>query len=310
MQLRKRTARVALSTVAFALLLAGCGEKQFTEPVSFAGTEVSSAVLNLGQSTYMAYCRACHGVNGDGNGPAAKGLRPPPRDFRDGIYKFAAVESGYLPNDDDFRRIIRHGLDGTAMLPWDISDERLDAVIQYIKTFSDRWQDEYEEKGEPIVAPQDPFGAAQRDQAVEQGKKLYHALAQCMSCHPAYATYAEIYSFGEEMMGTGRSDLDQRIYTPELKDSDYSVKILPPDFTFHTMRSVRDGSERADLYRVIASGIGGTAMPTWQGSLPEENIWAMAYYVEWLIELKDTADARALREALMSRDEFTPPKEG
>lgn len=307
---QSRNGWVVLALAVPLLFVGGCVKKQFEEPMTFAGEEVSAGVLNLGADTYMVYCRACHGIDGDGNGPASKGLRPPPRDFTRGTYKFAAVEAGYLPNDDDFARIVREGLHGTAMLPWDISDDRLYAVSQYIKTFSERWQDEYEERGEPIVAPPDPFGEARRDEAIAQGMQLYHALAQCMSCHPAYATYQEIYDAGEETMGNGRADFDERIYTPELKDSDYEVKILPPDFTFHTMRSVQAGTELPDLYRVIASGIGGTAMPTWQGALPDEMLWALAYYVNSLIEMKDTRRARQLRTELLAQPPFTPNDEG
>ena len=65
--------------------------------------------------------------------------------------------SDYLPPDSDYYRIIKYGLHGTAMLEWDISDQRLNTIIQYIKTFSERWQDEYEEVGESIVPSEDPF---------------------------------------------------------------------------------------------------------------------------------------------------------
>ena len=37
-----------------------------------------------------------------------------------GIYKFGSVAAGQLPTDDDFVRIIRGGLHGTAMLAWDV----------------------------------------------------------------------------------------------------------------------------------------------------------------------------------------------
>ena len=58
------------------------------------GVEVSAEILNQGQENYTIYCRACHGINGDGNGPAAKGLRPSPRDFRLGMIKYASVSVG------------------------------------------------------------------------------------------------------------------------------------------------------------------------------------------------------------------------
>jgi mono/diheme cytochrome c family protein len=39
-----------------------------------------------------------------------------------------------------------------------------------------------------------------------------------------------------------------------------------------------------DIYRVIAAGVGGTAMPTWDGALEPEKLWAMAIYVQSLVE--------------------------
>ena len=302
----KRIACLVAALAFGAMGLAGCAEEGFTEAQTFAGQEVSADVLNLGKETYTLYCRACHGVNGDGNGPAAKGLRPPPRDFRQGTYKFIAVETGYLPRDEDLHRIIRHGLNGTAMLPWDISDDRLAAVTHYIKTFSERWVDEYEEVGEAIVPEADPFGEARKGEAIELGKKLYHALAQCNSCHPSYATYQEIYDAGVEMSGFAKTDLDERLYGTELKDSDYGVKLQPPDFTWHPVRS---GESLEDLYRSIAAGIGGTAMPMWKGALPEDQLWAMAYYVKSLIELRGTDEAMAMKQRLMAQPPFEAPEE-
>ena len=56
------------------------------------------------------------------------------------------------------------------------------------------------------------------------------------------------------------------LYFPVAKDSDYGVKILPPDFTFNELRG---GETLDDIYRAVAAGIGGTAMPTWKNVLPE-----------------------------------------
>ena len=62
------------------LLLVGCQESEFKTGKYFAGDIYASAEeLNLGKTVYAEYCMACHGVNGDGNGVASKGLIPPPR---------------------------------------------------------------------------------------------------------------------------------------------------------------------------------------------------------------------------------------
>lgn len=285
-----------LALSALSLTLVGCSEKKFDEPMKLGGQLVSAETLNAGKENYTLYCRACHGDEGDGNGPASFGLRPPPRDFRQAQFKFGWVVDG-MPHDDDFKRIVRDGLHGTAMLNWEIPDRELDPVIQYIKTFAPSdWADA--EMGTQMVPPADPWGEARKTEAVDKGRTLYHGAAQCWTCHPAYESKATIAQIRNS------TDLRPNLYFSELKESQYlkdghKVKILPPDFTFSTMRSIRPGKERADLFSLIAAGIPGTAMPSWKGSLPDEDIWALAYYVESLGAMKDTPAAAQMRQALM-----------
>jgi mono/diheme cytochrome c family protein len=233
-------------------------------------------------------------------------MRPPPRDFTLGTFKFAAVPGGTLPHDEDLVRIVRTGLNGTAMLAWDGVPERvLPGIIQYLKTFSPRWTEE--EPGEAVELTADPF-AGNAAAGVARGLKLYHGVAQCLGCHPAYASKQEIDAASRELAGRGTTDFRADMYGSELKDSDYGVKILPPDFTFAELRSIRPTHRLADLFRVIASGVGGTAMPTWKGSLPDEDIWALAHYVDSLVALKGTRAAEELRRRNQVADtRWTPP---
>jgi mono/diheme cytochrome c family protein len=278
----------------------------FREPLALGGKTVPADVLTLGEQAYVQYCRACHGDEGDGKGPAALGLRPPPRDFTQGTFKFGAVQGGELPNDDDLERIIRSGLHGTAMLPWDgVPEHKVQAIIQYIKTFSPRWKEE--EPGEPIRPTPDPWKGREAD-AVARGRLVYHGLAQCQSCHPAFAPRDYIRRAAKELTGSESVEFREDLYGSMLTDSEFGVKILPPDFTRSKLRSIRPDHRREDLYRVIASGVGGTAMPTWKGSLPEEDVWAMVHFVDSLVALQGTEEGRQLRERLT--DEKTPPKRG
>ncbi len=277
--------------------------------------------LDRGKEAYTLYCRACHGDHGDGQGPAAAGYRPPPRDFTVGLFKFAAVSSGSLPRDEDLTRTVRNGLHGTAMLAWDIDDGDLDAIVGYLKTFSTRWKDE--EPGEAIIPSPDPWGPGQAVAAEERGGKVYHVVAQCSSCHPAYETRERIDQASHELNGRGIGSFRADMYSATSKDSDYlernsvagdagalRLKLLAPDFLFNELRSVRDVHDRqtasADLYRIIAAGIGGTAMPQWQGALSESDLWALVYYVRSLALLRDTPTARGLRERLAEQRSPAP----
>src|SRR5690606_29695646 len=166
--------------------LVGCeGQNEFREDVIMAGgVYVKANTLNLGKRIYTEYCMACHGDKGDGKGVASLGMQTPARNFTLGIMKFGDVVSGELPHDEILKTHIKRGLKGTAMLPWDLSDDQLDAVVQYIKTFApDTWIGKDKELGAKIEITKDPFGLARKGSAIEQGKLVYHMTANCQSCH-------------------------------------------------------------------------------------------------------------------------------
>jgi mono/diheme cytochrome c family protein len=292
-------ARMSVGMAIAAVLAGGAGcsgpGKTFTKSMTLGGERVSARRLNSGENLFVTYCSACHGIKGDGKGPASIGLRPPPRNFTQGQFKFAAVASGQLPNDEDLLRIVQKGLHGSAMLPWnDVSERDLMDIIQYIKTLSPKWAGK--KPGEPIVPGPDPWGAEREAEAVTRGMKVYHGMAQCLSCHPAYETKETIAAASMEL-SKREAILRPDAYHAELKDSDYGTKLMPPDFT---RDNVRSGETLEDIYRTIASGIGGTAMPTWKGALPDDDIWAMSYYVRSLIRIKGTREADTRREKLIA----------
>lgn len=327
--MRPHLAASAAFIVTLGVGLFACGNPElgpeFTEPMTLGGQTLSPQVLNAGRDSYIHYCYACHGAKGDGRGPAAKGLRPPPRDFTKAIFKFAGVAAGEFPSDEDLQRIVHHGLNGTAMLAWDVSEEELRNIVQYIKTFGQRrvgtkivnpWT-----KARPrphFVPPADPYGTARRGEAADRGKRLYHTTMQCYLCHPAYATTAELRDFG---LTSIRPDP----YNAEARDSpDYASRLLPPDFARTPLRSIRvgrqyndprsmtdaqiDAREGEDLFRIIASGVPGTAMPSWAAMTPED-LWAIVYFVRSLVDIRGTPAAEEMRERLLHETPLPPPTE-
>ncbi len=314
---------LALSAIAVVLSVSGCKSKpKFTEAQKLGGQAVSAEVLNEGHEAYMHYCYACHGEKGDGNGPAAPGMRPPPRDFTKPtvVFKFAGVSAGELPNDDDLNALIKHGLHGTPMLPWDMSDRQRNAVVQYIKTFSERWKTEQPgERIKPDVA--DPWKGREAE-AIEVGKKLYHlsgvekdaqgnmksVLAGCNTCHPSYMTGEELTALGQKVLGSP-PEFREDMFRPSLKESEYGVGekkigVLATDFLFHPIKT---GTEPVSLFRTIAAGIGGTAMPTWKGSLKDEDLWALVHYVKSLADQRGTPAGNALQAKLTGPTQALAP---
>ncbi len=314
-----------VSVVAAGLSAASCAPDKMPFPESethvFAGgVEVTGHTLNEGYQSYTRYCYACHGVKGDGQGPSSYGLRPPPRDFTKGIFKFARVRSSDdLPNDEDLVRIVKGGLHGTAMLPWDIPEMELHKVIQYIKTFAPQKWEKKKKSGEPVKtlepfeATEDPW-AGNHEAAVQEGKVLYHFRAECLNCHPAYDTKENLYKLSVEAaaknsnykaIGGFRDDP----YGSVAKDSaEYKSKILPPDFTFNPVRSVREKHELEDLYRIISFGV-YPIMPAWKGAgLSDKDIWALAHYVKSLVDMRNTKDAADMKAKFASQKAFEVPK--
>lgn len=255
--------RSRVLSLACLVTLSACepvGPPPFQEGLELGGVHVTAEVLNRGRNTYNTMCRSCHGPEGDGQGPLGVHQTPPARDLRLGVIKYGSVPAGSLPTDDDLARIITRGLPGTAMLPWKVPAEELRPVIAYIKTFSPRWR-RGEAPGKPVAIPPDPWGdriAA----ASERGKDLFHGQAACTTCHPSAARPEPITT--------------SSVYGP----------IVVPNLA--TAR-LRNGEAPDDLFRVIAAGVGGTAMPAWKGMVPDEDLWALVHYVRSLRNLPPPA---------------------
>lgn len=280
----------------------GFVEKRYDEEEEFWAywQWVGPNQLTRGRRDYVQFCSSCHGLEGDGYGRSGQWLRPSPRNFQQNNFKFTKVLAN-LPTDDALIRLIKRGLNGTPMLPWDLSDEQLTDIVQYIKSLSPEgqgWRDPFTGIGGVVESGDDPW-IGKENYAIKTGEKIYHGKAKCMLCHPGYVNPKLLPELLEDAPGTTyREDL----YLPALKDSEYEVqgkkvKIMPPDFTWHIMRT---GETTRDLFETIASGIKGTAMPAWKGALTDEEIWAISHYIKSLADgyLGKPAERRGLMERL------------
>ena len=302
--------------------------RTFAGNVTVTGTE-----LNKGWQSYMRYCYACHGEKGDGKGPASYSLRPPPRDFTKGIFKFARMRSSDdFPSDADLVRIVKGGLHGTAMLPWDIPEEELGRVLNYIKSFSpltedgeqthtgSRWEkikkktgtvypvlDEWEPEADPWVGKE--------QEAIASGKELYHFRAECVNCHPAFDTQENLYNLSlaaskrdPNTFSPVKGFRDDMYHSQAKKSEEYGVQIMPPDFTMDFVRSAHPETRVRDLYRILSFGV-YPIMPAWKGAgLSDKDIYAIAHYVNSLIEIRGKAEALELKKKFNEQKPFAIPK--
>ncbi len=255
---------------------------------------VPADVLTRGRQDFVQFCSSCHGLEGDGYGRSAQHLRPPPRSFKQSSFKFTKVPSDKLPNDDALVTLVRHGLGGTPMYPWAVSEERLRDIVQYIKSLSpeeEGWRDAVNEIGAVVETGADPWEGKEA-QGIAAGEIAYHR-NQCYGCHPAYVTAAKLNEIrGVDKTTTYAADVT---YPKLKKDSSYEVlgykvAILAPDFTWQTLRY---SGNPLEAYQTIAAGIGGAGMPTWKGAMPDEDLWAIAHYVRHLTDTYKDKPARA-----------------
>lgn len=89
---------------------------------------------------YQNLCASCHGDKGAGNGPAAAGLNPKPRDFTDKAWK-----AGHGADKERIAKVIKLGVSGAgypdlknvAMAPWGgvLSDEDISQMVEVIQGF-------------------------------------------------------------------------------------------------------------------------------------------------------------------------------
>lgn len=139
---RARDGVLAMLGSSLAVSPAACESKPsaFTEPMTLAGREVAAETLNHGRDLYRVHCVSCHGEGGAGDGPAARNLAFPPRDFRTAEFSF--VDAGQLPTHEALIERIREGVPERGMPTWKgMREEDLSALAHYVETFSPRWQE-------------------------------------------------------------------------------------------------------------------------------------------------------------------------
>ena len=119
------------------ILTERCGTP--STPKRLGEAKADPARLRLGALVYKRNCRQCHGVTGDGKGPAAAHLLPRPRDYRPAVFKFTSTNYGAKPLREDLVRTVRRGIAGTSMPSFRLLPQsELDAVVDYVLALTQR----------------------------------------------------------------------------------------------------------------------------------------------------------------------------
>lgn len=107
--------------------------------IEFAAGPVQGYTRGL----FRLHCVHCHGITGDGMGPTALFLKPYPRDYRQGIYKFKSTTSSTPPTPEDFVRTLTEGIPGTAMPSFKLLPKGdIDVLVEYVRYLTFRGQTE------------------------------------------------------------------------------------------------------------------------------------------------------------------------
>jgi mono/diheme cytochrome c family protein len=81
-------------------------------------------LVEHGRVAFGKYCASCHGPKGEGDGPAAKALKPPPRNLVTQPMKGGAPE---------VFQVLDTGVKGTAMIPFKhLSENDRWALAHYV----------------------------------------------------------------------------------------------------------------------------------------------------------------------------------
>lgn len=228
-----------------------------TNGPSFEPNLPERALWAQGRYVYQRNCLVCHGAKGDGQGEMGRSLKPPPRNFGRGVFKYRSTPTGYLPTNDDLEHTVRGGLAGTAMPVFgNLSDREIRSVVEYLKSFSPRWQNPTN-YAPALVLPAPPQwfdDPAVGGTHVQRGRALFQAA--CAACH-----------------GTDGSGLDAA--AKDLED----VWGQPVTITDLRQSTLRNGRSLDAIFRVLLTGIEGTPMPSFADSLTEEQRWELVAFI-------------------------------
>lgn len=250
-------AQGGIGAVLCCLLTVGWSLGMATNMPPFRPNLPDDSLWPQGRYVYQRNCLVCHGAYGDGRGEMGKELKPRPRDFRRGLFKYHSTPAGALPADADLEQSIRGGLAGTAMPMFShLSEREIRSVIEYVKSFSPRWLHATNYAPTlalpplPVWFENDPLLKSR----AEKGRDLF--AAACAACH------------GTDGSGQGATAMN-------LEDS-WGQPTTPSNLRQPTLRS---GPTLETIYRVLLTGIDGTPMPSFAETMTEQQRWELVAYV-------------------------------
>ncbi len=263
-----------------------------------------------GWQLYDRFCVACHGSDGDGLGPAAPYTWGRPRSFVAADYKWRSSPIGEPPTDDDLRTTIQFGAPGTSMHAFALAPPQIDQLVDVVKAFAPARVS--------ANTARISVGAPPATNA-ENGAALWSRFG-CASCHgeggkgdgpaaikPSSANPSASNPSASNSSASNPPASNPPASNPSASNPPASAAIpsrpspnAPYDLTRFPVRRPRSSdtpiARREAIALSIATGLSGTAMPGYAGTLTDAQIWALADHVLALGTLGGAYDARGKRD--------------
>ncbi|HXY35146.1 MAG TPA: c-type cytochrome [Planctomycetaceae bacterium] len=265
-----------------AILDENCGTA--AGPKMLGDQKMESEHVKAGQALYMENCVRCHGVTGDGNGPVAKFMRPRPRDYRKGIFKFTTRPYGSRPRRADLLRTVRRGIPGTSMPSFRLlPDADIEALVDYVLVLTHRGELESElaieaDSSNEIAAG---FPAEATASVLQRWKTAESGEVQALTPMPVFGV-ENVKRGRQAFLTKGCSKCHGEDGRGQTRDNNFvdswGFQTRAADLTSGLLHG---GPEPIDVYRRVHSGINGTPMPGFASALSKEpeTIWDLVSYV-------------------------------
>ena len=200
-QTQRIASAMAAVAIAAAFLGGFCGEARAQDH------GVTPADIERGGQTYVANCAVCHGPNGDGI---------------TGVNLFSG-QFRHATTDQELINIIRNGLPGTPMPPFNLQDAQAGQIVAYLRS-------------QPGTNATSKITGLHGDPA--NGKIIFEGRGDCLSCHRVQAPSGKTGGFlGPDLSGIGsirRSiDLERALSDPSaaIRTDERVVRVVSKDGT-------------------------------------------------------------------------------
>ncbi len=261
--------------------------------------ELDAVTLERGSTLYRRSCLHCHGIVGNGRGPTGPWIKPHPRDFRRGVFKFVSTppNQGDRPCRADLLRTLEQGLPGSSMPAFGRLDKAsLQALVSYTIHLSLRGEVEFyllrmllTEDAEVITQPLDVVAQNQLQTILMEWKSANELRLEPNGGRPevdnSTPSAEDLTSIrrGHELFINPQGAGCIACHVDYGRNADYRYDVWglitkPRDLTEPVYRG---GNRPQDIYWRLRHGIGPSGMPAFT-HLQEEQIWDLVRLVRAL----------------------------